>query len=268
MNFFLVSQCNPYLLPIISTKGILPGTIGVLFEQEFKHRCQQLMEIMPRRLGISRLLKLLSQPWEGDITMVLPVTTFSTLKAVINLSRNDVLLALAEGQRATWAKLPAITTSCDIEFALDECLRHVSSLTTKQRRLKHGRMTSKAGDLPRSIPSWIHLHSVGIPHANSYEMMEATGQPEWHMRREKSVVSSTDFGHQNSLMQPTETENVNHPTNGQATTTGDAGSSSELYSNSDEHSKKVITTAKNSQDVWKQLFEVAPASIALDIIAP
>jgi hypothetical protein len=40
--------------------------------------------------------------------MVLPVTTFPTAKSVINLSKADLLLALGEGRRATWAKLSAI----------------------------------------------------------------------------------------------------------------------------------------------------------------
>ena len=36
------------------------------------------MEVLPAWLGANRVLKLLNQPWEGDCTMVLPVTTFST----------------------------------------------------------------------------------------------------------------------------------------------------------------------------------------------
>ena len=35
------------------------------------------MDVLPAWLGANRLLKLLNQPWEGDVTMVLPVTTFS-----------------------------------------------------------------------------------------------------------------------------------------------------------------------------------------------
>ena len=38
VNYFLVSQANPYLLPIISLKRLLPRTLGGLVEWEFKHR--------------------------------------------------------------------------------------------------------------------------------------------------------------------------------------------------------------------------------------
>jgi hypothetical protein len=96
VNYFLVSQCNPYLLPVIAAKEALPRPVGSLIESEFKHRCQQLMEIMPRKLGASKLIKLLSQPWQGDVTMVLPVTTLSALKSVINMSKEDIMRAKSE----------------------------------------------------------------------------------------------------------------------------------------------------------------------------
>ena len=67
-NCFLVSQCNPYLLPFISLKELLPARLARLVESEFKHRCKQLLALWPD----SWLLTMLSQPWEGDITMVLP----------------------------------------------------------------------------------------------------------------------------------------------------------------------------------------------------
>ena len=62
------SQCNPYLRPFISLKELLPARVAALVESEFKHRCKQLLALWPE----SWLLTMLSQPWEGDITMVLP----------------------------------------------------------------------------------------------------------------------------------------------------------------------------------------------------
>lgn len=249
VNYFLVSQCNPYLLPIIATKLAAPRVIGNLLEQEFKHRCKQLMELLPRRFGASKVLKLLSQPWEGDVTIVLPVSTLSALKAVINLSREDLLLALAEGQRATWAKISAIAANCSVEVTLDELLRQVTALARRKRiRLQrrastvallgstnslaalhataaasgppggggggttdgvspryHHRKTSSGGGgsgipnavrsnnttaaiytnsdatnnstvpggMRRGIPSWLHLHSLGIPHSGSQDTLYA-----------------------------------------------------------------------------------------------
>ena len=38
VNYFLVSQANPYLLPIIAFKRMMPRRLGSLVEAEFKHR--------------------------------------------------------------------------------------------------------------------------------------------------------------------------------------------------------------------------------------
>ena len=184
VNYFLVSQCNPYLLPIIALKRAMPRTLGILAEQEFKHRCKQLMEILPSSFGGSRVLKLLSQPWEGDITMVLPASSFSTLKAVVNLSKDDLLRSLAEGHRAAWAKLPAIAANCDIEVTLDACLRSVTAAARRARARLHRRASSVAlaslhpsssfmaggtGGMRAGIPSWLHLQALGLVHSESVE---------------------------------------------------------------------------------------------------
>lgn len=63
------------------------------------------MDVLPRGLGASRLLKLLNQPWEGDVNMVLPFTTFGTLKSVINLTKEDLLLAIQ-----------VVSTACCLPF--------------------------------------------------------------------------------------------------------------------------------------------------------
>lgn len=134
VNHFLVSQANPYLLPIIAVKELMPRTLGTLAESEFKHRCKQLMELLPRRFGGSRILKLLSQPWEGDITMFMPVNSLSALKAVVNLSKEDLVRAVNEGQRSTWSKLPSIGANCEVEVILDECLLQVTEQVKTERK--------------------------------------------------------------------------------------------------------------------------------------
>jgi len=182
VNYFLVSQCNPYLLPIISMKRAAPRTLGTLAEQEFKHRCKQIMEVLPRSFGASRVLKLLSQPWEGDVTMVLPASSISTLKAVVNLSREDLLRSLAEGQRAAWAKLSAIAANCDVEVTLDESLRQVTTSARRARARMHRRASSAAltnlggggGAMRGRMPSWLHLQALGLPTSDSHETLEAT----------------------------------------------------------------------------------------------
>lgn len=203
VNYFLVSQCNPYLLPIIAAKRTVPRLVGSLAEQEFKHRCKQLMEILPRSFGASRVLKLLSQPWEGDITMVLPASSFSTLKAIVNLSRDDLLRSLAEGQRAAWSKLSAIAANCDIEVTLDESLRFVTAAARRERArirrrasyvaLPHAGAAGGGGGMRAGIPSWLHLQALGLTHSESHE----------------TLGGLTPTAHDEHL-QPFQNENSNH----------------------------------------------------------
>lgn len=219
VNYFVVSQANPYLLPIIAMKDSLPRVMGALAESEFKHRCKQLMDLLPRRFGGSRILKLLSQPWQGDITMFMPVNSLNALKAIVNLSKEDLLRAVNEGQRSTWARLPSIAANCEIEVVLDQCLLEVTMEVRKRRKgvLRPWRASAlqiselsksyQGADLPtldekrthengstianhedseaialleneklkgnirRGIPSWMHLQSLGIPAAGSYEAL-------------------------------------------------------------------------------------------------
>lgn len=158
VNYFVVSQCNPYLLPVIAAKEALPRPWGSLLEMEFKHRCQQLMEIMPKRT--LRLLKLLSQPWAGDTTVFLPVLTLSALKSIVNMSKEDIMRAKSAGQKALWEKTMTIWANCDVEQTLDECLRHVS-LMSRQKEVSLGRrVRSKSQAHMRSNPSWLRLSSL------------------------------------------------------------------------------------------------------------
>ena len=52
------------------------------------YRCQQLQLIVPR--PIARWLKVLSQPWEGDVTMVLPSAYSQIKKAITNPTSADL----------------------------------------------------------------------------------------------------------------------------------------------------------------------------------
>jgi TAG lipase/steryl ester hydrolase/phospholipase A2/LPA acyltransferase len=66
-----VSQCNPHIVPLLNFKKALSRKWGSLFELELRHKCLQaqwlLADVMP-----TKWLTLFTQPWEGDITVVLP----------------------------------------------------------------------------------------------------------------------------------------------------------------------------------------------------
>ncbi|KAL4443669.1 hypothetical protein ABPG75_011406 [Micractinium tetrahymenae] len=164
-NFFITSQCNPYVVPIVAAMSCLPRWLSKMVESEFKHRCQQLLKIWPN----SRLMKLLCQPWEGDINMCLPFSALPLSKSTVNFTPADILVAMQLGQRAVWAKLPAIQAACAIEVAIDEQLAKVTRQARQQARLEKAAVQRQAlaRGIRASLPSWLHMPSLGLPPVES-----------------------------------------------------------------------------------------------------
>lgn len=175
VNYFLVSQTNPHIVPFLYMKRGLSRRAASLFEAELKHRCGQVMEVLPRM----KWLKVFAQPWEGDITMVLPPTFYSLNKAVTNPSSQDLGDSIRQGERATWKKLSAIQANCGIEIALDECIAILKANrppSVERRRATPAPttgsgaaspMTTPPPGLGRKTPSWLFLPYMGMPHNNS-----------------------------------------------------------------------------------------------------
>nr|ARQ20718.1 sugar-dependent 1 tag lipase [Lobosphaera incisa] len=132
VNYFLVSQTNPHIVPVLNLKKRFNRKLGNLLEAEWKHRCKQLVEILPT--GMGKFLKVFSQVWEGDVTMVLPSTFWQLRKAITNPSKDDLVAACRQGEQVTWSKLSAIQANCGIETTLDECLIKLSETMFAQKR--------------------------------------------------------------------------------------------------------------------------------------
>jgi len=92
VNYFLVSQCNPYLVPVLAVLHLFPRWMQRLGEWELKHRMGQALAIWPH----SRLLKLLCQPWGGDLNFVLPVSAFPLLRSAVNFTPQEITKAMHE----------------------------------------------------------------------------------------------------------------------------------------------------------------------------
>ena len=78
-------HCTDAILQVCISAPVVTGTFVDV------HRCNQLQQVLPG--PISKWLKVLSQPWEGDVTMVLPSTYSQIKKAVTNPSKRDLQIA-------------------------------------------------------------------------------------------------------------------------------------------------------------------------------
>lgn len=85
----LCSSCSDVSKAMRKTNlALVTTTIRVV---GYVNRCNQLQQVLPG--PISKWLKVLSQPWEGDVTMVLPSTYSQIKKAVTNPSKRDLQIA-------------------------------------------------------------------------------------------------------------------------------------------------------------------------------
>lgn len=166
VNYFIVSQTNPHILPLLNLRSKLNKRIATAIEIEWKHRCRQLEWLLPEWVP-TKWLRLFSQTWDGDVTLVLPLSDYWTLlKAVINPSKEEMLSAVHLGSVSTWEKLAAIECNCAIEKSLDASLLSVvESLKAKSGATK--------GSLTTRMPSWLHLPVLGIPKVESMESLLA-----------------------------------------------------------------------------------------------
>eukprot|EP00955_Chlamydomonas_euryale_P009134 97793-Chlamydomonas_euryale.AAC.1 len=122
-NHFVVSQANPHLVPLLHLKRALPGCWGSVVEAEFKHRCHVAQLTAPHfARPAARLLSLFTQPWTGDITMMLPLSLHYGVNPMINPDAGQLAALLHMGELAGWEKLSAIECNCSVEATLDACM--------------------------------------------------------------------------------------------------------------------------------------------------
>lgn len=143
VNHFIVSQTTPHIAPFLSAKRRL-GKVGHLIESEIKHRCRQAAELVPR-WAPRGLLKRLSEPWEGDVTIVLPETFLQLTKTIVPATQDDLRTVVRQGELCTWSKMSAVQCNCGIEVTLDACLRQVS--TWERQNIAHQHSCAASYDL-------------------------------------------------------------------------------------------------------------------------
>ena len=156
VNYFIVSQTNPHIVPILRLKRLVCqqslalATLAAFLESEWKHRCRQVREMAPS-LDIFSLFALFGQQWEGDATVVMPFSFAQLLRVASNPSKEECLATALQGEREMWPKLAMVEMNCGIEVQLDDCTRELRSRLQQRtpRSLRRGR-----------VPSWNTIGSV------------------------------------------------------------------------------------------------------------
>ncbi|KNE55964.1 hypothetical protein AMAG_01815 [Allomyces macrogynus ATCC 38327] len=128
VNHFIVCQVNPHVVPFLH-KGLVKSvfrqaceSILTFSRNEFTLRCNQLRELGLLPELLYRVQSIVSQTYQGDLTIIPDLTVTDWLHILTNPTPKAMLEATLKGERATWPKISIMQNHLQIEMALDEML--------------------------------------------------------------------------------------------------------------------------------------------------
>eukprot|EP01135_Chromosphaera_perkinsii_P008205 Nk52_evm27s1178 gene=Nk52_evmTU27s1178 len=131
VNHFIVSQVNPHVAPFLDTRKKASrhywfvDTVYGFMMSELQHRALQGVEIGLFPGIFKKLQPILTQKYQGDITIVPDIAFRDVLKYLSNPTKSTLIECMQAGERATWPYISIIRTHCKIELTLDACLKRV-----------------------------------------------------------------------------------------------------------------------------------------------
>lgn len=132
VNHFIVCQVNPHVVPFLKpTGGTMKSALSLhpalksaffLCTSEFQHRLNQLIELDIFPTMLYRIQNVISQRYDGDITIVPDIKWKDYLQLVSNPTPQSLFDSIVRGERATWPQISIVRNHCQIELNLDEIL--------------------------------------------------------------------------------------------------------------------------------------------------
>ncbi|KAI9592357.1 acyl transferase/acyl hydrolase/lysophospholipase [Syncephalis fuscata] len=145
INHFIVCQVNPHVIPFLR-KSISESPLHRagswmmnLAVQELQHRLAQLDDLGVMPNTTCKLRAILSQRYEGDITIIPDIAWSQFPHLLVNPSDEMMTESMLRGERATWPKIAIIRNHCQIELTIDEIIY----------RLRLRRFDATRRDLPQ-----------------------------------------------------------------------------------------------------------------------
>lgn len=130
VNNFLASQVNPHVGPFLPKEGEDPSFLRRAVRAGAATTILGLDAVMDRGADVflvKMLHSILSQKYDGDITILPNISWVPTAKILANPTHEFMLRATEEGEKATWPKLNRIHNSVAIELALHRGCLEISS---------------------------------------------------------------------------------------------------------------------------------------------
>jgi len=135
VNHFIVSQVNPHVAPVrrvMGKRGIVPVVSGVILSSvraQVTHQLELARDFTkstPLYSTFDVAHSLADQPYGGDIDIHPRLRPTALLRAMSNISHDELLKHIREGERATWPLLARIRDQTCVSRALDGAIRRLS----------------------------------------------------------------------------------------------------------------------------------------------
>lgn len=201
VNHFIVSQVNPHIYPFLERKRREPGppsrinhlirTILFLIHSETCFRLHQLISLnvfFPNALH--RLLSVLTQKYDGDITIIPDLSLTDVRLLFADPSREQIHSSVCRGARATWPLISVIWNQCRVEILLDQLL-------SKMKRKSAGGKSQLSLKKRSGSASVSTTNSVTVSTTNS--VTQSPTSPKHHFRRSSSPLVYREAGMSMSL---------------------------------------------------------------------
>lgn len=190
VNHFIVSQVNPHVYPFLERKRREPGppsrinhlirTLLFLVHSEMCFRLHQLISLnffFPNALH--RLLSILTQKYDGDITIIPDLSLTDVRLLFADPSREQIASSVRRGARATWPLVSIVWNQCRVEILLDQMLSKM------KRKSNPGQSKSNASIRRRHNNEGFSSAST-ISRTNS--LTPSPTSPKTHFRRSSSPL--------------------------------------------------------------------------------
>ncbi len=139
VNHFIVSQVNPHVGPVrrvTGKRGLVPFVSGAIVSSVRTQLTHQLglvrdfTKSTPLYGAIDVAHSLAGQPYGGDIDIYPRIRPTALLRAMSNISHEQLEQHIREGERATWPLLARVRDQTCVSRALDAAIRRLSSAET------------------------------------------------------------------------------------------------------------------------------------------
>ena len=136
VNHFIVSQVNPHVAPVrrvTGKRGVLPVVSGVIVSSlrtQLTHQLELARDLTKNTriygpLDVAHSLA--DQPYGGDIDIHPRLRPVALLRAFSNISHDELLRHIYEGERATWPMLARVRDQTCVSRAMDAAIKRLSA---------------------------------------------------------------------------------------------------------------------------------------------